>query len=118
MAVVTSQVIEDLNLTSMRDMLQAAPFVDIQTERGPGVYMSNTRGTEEMTIQFDTIPGPDPILDRAALPFDTTFIDCAEIVYGAQGLLGGAGLEGACVVSKSGSQALWIISLLRYLDSS
>ncbi|MBP7000680.1 TonB-dependent siderophore receptor [Amaricoccus sp.] len=96
-AVVTNQVIEDFNLTNVRQVLETAPFINVYTERSPGVFVVNTRGTEEMDIQFDGIPGPASVGSRGALPFDTAFIDRTEIVYGAQGLLGGLGGAGGVI---------------------
>lgn len=96
-AVVTNQVIEDFSLTDMRDVLETAPFIDVYTERSPGTCSFTTRGTEDMNVQFDGIPGPSSICDRGAMPFDTAFIDRTEIVYGAQGLLGGAGGAGGTI---------------------
>lgn len=96
-AVITDQVIDDFQLTDVHDVLQAAPFVSIQTERSPGVWFATTRGTEELNVQFDGIPGPSSILNRGAIPLDTAFIDRTEILYGAQGLLAGAGGAGGII---------------------
>jgi outer membrane receptor for ferric coprogen and ferric-rhodotorulic acid len=81
----------------MRDVLETAPFISVFTERTLGVFVTAARGTEELAIQFDGIPGPDFLGDRAAFPIDTAFIDRTEIVFGAQGLLGGFGGLGGTV---------------------
>lgn len=89
--VVTDQVVRDFALTDMRDVLETAPFISVFTERTPGTFVATARGSEDLAIQFDGIPGPDVLGDRAAFPIDTAFIDRTEIIFGAQGLLGGFG---------------------------
>ena len=89
--------IEDFALTDMREVLETAPFISVFTERTPGVFVAAARGTEDLAIQFDGIPGPEFLGDRDAFPIDTAFIDRTEIVFGAQGLLGGFGGLGGTI---------------------
>ena len=96
-AVVTDQVIEDFHLTDMRDVLETAPFVNVQSERNNGVFFPQSRGGEYLNIQFDGIPGPADIGLQEALPLDTAIFDRVEILYGAQGLLAGYGSAGGVI---------------------
>ena len=95
--VVTEQVMEDFRLTDMRDVLNAAPFVNVQSERNNGVFYPQARGGEYLNIQFDGIPGPGNIGLQDALPMDTAIFDRIEILYGAQGLLAGYGTAGGVI---------------------
>ncbi len=96
-AIVTSQVMRDFQLTSMKDVLDTAPFINVYTERSPGVYVANSRGIAEFNTQFDGIPGSGAVVGRAVIPFNTAFLDRTEIIYGPQGLLVGAGGSGGVI---------------------
>lgn len=96
-AVVTDQVMNDFQLNNMKDVLDTAPFIDVYTERSPGVYVANSRGIADFNTQFDGIPGSGAVIGRAVIPFNTAFLDRAEIVYGPQGLLVGAGGSGGVI---------------------
>lgn len=95
--VVPEQVIEDFHLTDMREVLQTAPFVNVQSERNNGVFFAMARGGEYLNIQFDGIPGPGDIGLQGAMPLDTAFFDRMEVVVGAQGLLAGYGSAGGVI---------------------
>ena len=95
--VVTDQVIEDFHLTSVRDVLNTAPFLNVQSERNNGVFYPQTRGGEQLNLQFDGIPGPGNLGYQDALPLDTAIFDRVEVLYGAQGLLAGFGNAGGVI---------------------
>jgi outer membrane receptor for ferric coprogen and ferric-rhodotorulic acid len=95
--VVPEQVIEDFHLTDMREVLETAPFVNVQSERNNGVFFPQARGGEYLNIQFDGMPGPADIGLQGALPLDTAIFDRIEILYGAQGLLAGYGTAGGVI---------------------
>lgn len=96
-AVVTNQVIEDFQLTSVRNVLEAAPFLNVQSERNNGVFYPQARGGEYLNIQFDGIPGPNNVGFQDALPLDSAIFDRVEVLYGAQGLLAGYGNAGGVI---------------------
>ena len=95
--VVPEQVIQDFQLNNMRDVLNTAPFVNVQSERNNGVFYPQARGGEQLNIQFDGIPGPGNIGFQDALPMDTAIFDRVEVLVGAQGLLAGYGSAGGVI---------------------
>ena len=78
-------------------MLNTAPFLNVQSERNNGVFYPQTRGGEQLNLQFDGIPGPGNLGYQDALPLDTAIFDRVEVLYGAQGLLAGFGNAGGVI---------------------
>ena len=95
-SVVTSQQMRDFAMTSVDDALKAVSGVYVQNRGNNGAeYLS--RGFN-MQSQFDGIPNPIGLSNNSRNPqIDNAFIDRAEVLQGAAGLLTGGGQPGGTV---------------------
>lgn len=94
--VIPQQVIRDFNLTDTRDILDFTPGVYVQSERNTEAYWFQSRGFE-MQTQYDGVPSPNGFGARGNSSPDSAFIDRVDVLYGAAGLLAGAGNPGGVV---------------------
>lgn len=94
--VTTQKVIQDFNLTDVKDILQFTPGVYVENERNVGAFQYFSRGYE-LQIQFDGVPSAIRIGDRDAIALDSAMLDRVEVLQGAAGLLTGAGAPGGTI---------------------
>ena len=90
-SVVTRQLMDDRNVTSVYDALSSAPGITIQQSPQGGQYIYS-RGFPLRTVQYDGVPLNRDVYGRASNYLSgMAFIDRVEVLRGAAGLLQGEG---------------------------
>jgi outer membrane receptor for ferric coprogen and ferric-rhodotorulic acid len=96
-SVVTRQLLDEQNLTTVYDTLASTTGVTIQQSPQGGKYIYS-RGFDLTTVQYDGVPLNRGMYGRASnLNAGTAVYDRVEVLRGAAGLLQGAGNPGGAV---------------------
>ncbi|MBV7537514.1 TonB-dependent receptor [Duganella sp. sic0402] len=96
-SVVTRQLLDEQNLTTLYDTLASTTGVTIQQSPQGGKYIYS-RGFDLTTVQYDGVPLNRGMYGRASnLSAGTVIYDRVEVLRGAAGLLQGAGNPGGAV---------------------
>ncbi|WP_437880269.1 TonB-dependent siderophore receptor [Pseudomonas sp. LRF_L74] len=95
--VVTRQVMDDKNLTSLNQVLSKTPGLSF-TQRNFGSHQYESRGfvLGEEAFLMDGIPGQSYNM-TAWMPLDMAYYDRVEVLRGASGMLVGAGSPGGAI---------------------
>ncbi len=96
-SVVTRQLLDEQNLTTVYDTLASTTGMTIQQSPQGGKYMYS-RGFDLTTVQYDGVPLNRGMYGRASnFSAGTAIYDRVEVLRGAAGLLQGAGNPGGAV---------------------
>lgn len=94
--VITRQRMDDQTMTSINDVVKAAPGLFLDFSGGPGRQTYKARGFEIDNLMYDGIPSGYDGVNVGAQP-NLAMFDRVEVVRGATGLVTGAGNPSAAI---------------------
>lgn len=96
-SVVTRQELDDRDIRTLQDVVQATPGLSASQNNGEGRWRFYARGSEITNLQFDGIPVRNAWWGQESNANETAVIDRVEVVRGATGLIEGVGTPSASI---------------------
>lgn len=96
-SVVTRQELDDRDIRTLQDVVQATPGLSASQNNGEGRWRFYARGSEITNLQFDGIPVRNAWWGQELNANETAVIDRVEVVRGATGLIEGVGTPSASI---------------------